>query len=140
MWRSFYVVFRALSGAGFWVERRFTPAGLLLLGCMVLAAVFGVDTSLTVAYRIFTFLAALLAIAFVGAWLSGTGPTLMTNDCVATPPRPSDTASVTLCGPDCPAVGSHTTAPLVGSTPMPFGPAARLKARVSPSASVALGV
>ena len=72
MWRSFYVVFRALSGAGFWVERRFTPAGLLLLGCMVLAAVFGVDTSLTVAYRIFTFLAALLAIAFVGAWLSGT--------------------------------------------------------------------
>ena len=73
MWRTSYLIFRGLSAAGFWVERRFTPAGLLVLGGVVLAAVFGVDTSLTVAYQIFTLLAALLAIAIVAAWF-GTTP------------------------------------------------------------------
>lgn len=72
MWRPFYLTFRAVSGAGFWIERRFTRAGLLVLGGLVLAAVFGVDTSLTVAYRIFTLCAALLLLAVVTTWLGRT--------------------------------------------------------------------
>ena len=72
MWRPFYVMFRAVSGAGFWIERRFTRAGLLVMGGVVLAAVFGVDTSLTVAYRIFTLCAALLLLAFITARLGKT--------------------------------------------------------------------
>ncbi|MBI2960184.1 MAG: DUF58 domain-containing protein [Betaproteobacteria bacterium] len=68
MWRSFYLMFRAISAVGSWVERRFTRAGLLALGALVLAGAFGADTSLTVAYRIFTFLAALIALAMVGSW------------------------------------------------------------------------
>ena len=35
MWRPFYVMFRAVSAAGFWIERRFTRAGLLTLGALV---------------------------------------------------------------------------------------------------------
>jgi len=69
MWRSAYVVFRAVSGVGFWVERRFTRAGLLVLGGLVLAAVFGIDTSLTVAYRIFALCTTLLLLAIAAAWL-----------------------------------------------------------------------
>jgi uncharacterized protein (DUF58 family) len=68
MWRWFYVMFRAVSGAGFWIERRFTRAGLLVLGGLVVAAVFGIDTSLTVAYRIFTLCAAVLALAVIVSW------------------------------------------------------------------------
>jgi uncharacterized protein (DUF58 family) len=67
MWRPFYVMFRAVSGASFWIERRFTRAGLLVLGGLVVAAVFGIDTSLTVAYRIFTLCAAMLLLAVVAA-------------------------------------------------------------------------
>jgi uncharacterized protein (DUF58 family) len=70
MWRWFYVMFRAVSGAGFWIERRFTRAGLLVLGGLVVAAVFGIDTSLTVAYRIFTLCAAVLALAVIVSWFS----------------------------------------------------------------------
>src|SRR5690349_2403008 len=68
MWRSFYVMFRAVSGVGFWIERRFTRAGLLVLGGLVVAAVFGIDTSLTVAYRIFTLCAIVLALAVIVSW------------------------------------------------------------------------
>src|SRR5688572_16912631 len=72
MWRLFYLIFRALSAISFWVERRFTQAGLLVLGGLVLSGVFGVDTSLTVAYQIFTLLASLLAIAIVATWFGKT--------------------------------------------------------------------
>ena len=72
MWRPFYVMFRAVSGAAFWIERRFTRAGLLVVGGLIVAAVFGVDTSLTVAYRIFTLFSALLLVAVVTAWFAKT--------------------------------------------------------------------
>jgi len=67
MWRSFFVIFRAVSGLSFWVERRFTRAGLLVLGGLIVAAVFGIDTSLTVAYRIFALCATLLLLAMIAA-------------------------------------------------------------------------
>lgn len=48
-----------------WVTRRFTPAGLLVVAGIVTTAAVGVDTSLSVAYHIFTLLAVLLAISLI---------------------------------------------------------------------------
>lgn len=62
-------MFRGVTAAGFWVEKRFTRAGLLVLGGLVAAAVFGVDTSFNVAYRLFTLCVALLLLAAVSARL-----------------------------------------------------------------------
>jgi uncharacterized protein (DUF58 family) len=50
-----------------WIKRRFTSAGLYMLSAMTVAAVFGVDTTLSMAYQIFTLLTALLLLALVGA-------------------------------------------------------------------------
>lgn len=72
MWQPFYLLFRSISGVSLWAQRRFTRAGLLAVCALILTAVFGVDTSLTVAYQIFTFLVALLAIALVSAWFGQT--------------------------------------------------------------------
>jgi uncharacterized protein (DUF58 family) len=67
MWRVFFAMFRGVPAAGFWIEQHFTRAGLLVLGGLVAGAVFGVDTSLNVAYRLFTLCAALLLLAAVMA-------------------------------------------------------------------------
>src|SRR5262245_46364862 len=67
MWRLSYVMFRGVTAAGFWVEKHFTRAGLLVLGGLVTAAVFGVDTLFNVAYRLFTLCAALLLLAAIAA-------------------------------------------------------------------------
>ena len=72
MWRFFYTLFHTISGVSRWAQRRFTRAGMLALCALVLSAVFGVDTSLTVAYQLFTLLLALLAIALVLAWFGRT--------------------------------------------------------------------
>ena len=72
MWRPFYLLFRTISGVSLWVQRRFTRAGLLAVCALILTAVFGVDTSLTLAYQIFTLLLALLAVALVSAWFGRT--------------------------------------------------------------------
>ncbi len=63
MWRLSWRLFRAISGAGYWIQRCLTVAGLVVLGAAILAAAFGVDTNQSVAYRIFTTLAALLLVA-----------------------------------------------------------------------------
>lgn len=65
MWRLSHRLFHTIAGLGLWVRRRHTRAGLLALGALVLTGVLGVDTSLTVAYQIFTVLLALLMAAFV---------------------------------------------------------------------------
>ena len=67
MWRLSYRMFSAVSAIGFWVRRRFTAAGLVALGTLVIAAALGVDTNQTLAYQIFTFVAALLAVAMLAA-------------------------------------------------------------------------
>lgn len=58
-----YRTFRALSSTDYWVRRRFSRGGRLLLGALGAAAVLGLDTNQTVAYQAFTFLLALLLLA-----------------------------------------------------------------------------
>jgi len=65
MWRIAWRTFRALGGLQHWAQRRFTPAGLFLIGAATLAAALGVDTNQSLAYKIFTALVALLAVAWV---------------------------------------------------------------------------
>ncbi|HEV8308824.1 MAG TPA: DUF58 domain-containing protein [Methylomirabilota bacterium] len=60
---SLYATFRFLSSADFRIRRRFTKAGLLLLGSLAAAAVIGLDTNQTMAYQAFALLLALLAIS-----------------------------------------------------------------------------
>src|SRR5215510_6831597 len=63
MWRLSYRMFHAVSSASFWFERRLTPAGMLVASAAILAGALGVDTTLSVAYQAFAFLAALIAAA-----------------------------------------------------------------------------
>lgn len=67
MWRTSWWVFRRISGAGHWMTRQFTTAGLYVVGAAILAAVFGVDTNQSLAYKIFTTLVALLAVAAIAS-------------------------------------------------------------------------
>ncbi len=65
LFKNFYLVYRLDN----WVRRHFTPAGLLLLGSMVTAGVFGIDTRQTLAYQLFTLSAGLLLMAILtGLW------------------------------------------------------------------------
>src|SRR5512147_2178265 len=68
MWRISYRVFRAVAGAGYWLKRHLTRAGMLVAGVLVASAALGIDTNQTVAYRIFALAAGLLAVAALGAW------------------------------------------------------------------------
>ena len=67
MWRLAWRIFRGLGAIQHRVRRHFTPAGIFVISAATLAAVFGVDTNQSLAYKIFTLLAALLAVA----WLAG---------------------------------------------------------------------
>lgn len=67
MWRFSWWLFRAISGAGYWLRRQFTTSGLVVIGAAILAAAFGVDTNQSVAYRVFTTLVALLLVAIVAS-------------------------------------------------------------------------
>jgi uncharacterized protein (DUF58 family) len=68
--RYLYRNYRALSAISFWLELRFTPAGLLVFCSMVAAGGLGLDTSLTMAHQVF----ALLFCALVIAWLARIRP------------------------------------------------------------------
>lgn len=68
MWRLACVSYRAVFSLGQWVERRFTRAGLLALGMLIVAGVLGIDTSLTVAYRLFSLCLVLLSAAMLMSW------------------------------------------------------------------------
>ncbi len=59
-WRQIY---RFLGSVEYWLFRRFTPAGQLVLASLMVFAVVGVDTNQSMAYQVFTFLASLLAIS-----------------------------------------------------------------------------
>src|SRR5687767_16010332 len=63
MWRISYRMYHAVSTASLWLERRLTRAGMLVAGSAILAGALGIDTTLSVAYQAFAFLAALLAVA-----------------------------------------------------------------------------
>jgi len=57
--------FRLIFALDHWIRRRFTPAGLLALGGLVAAGVFGIDTRQTLAYQLFALLFTLLCVAFL---------------------------------------------------------------------------
>jgi uncharacterized protein (DUF58 family) len=69
MWRISYLLFRAVAGLGYRLGRRLTRGGMLVAGVLVASAALGIDTNQTVAYRLFTLAAGLLAVAAIGAWL-----------------------------------------------------------------------
>ena len=63
MWRLAWRVFRGLGAVQHGIRRHFTPAGIFAISVATLAAVFGIDTNQSLAYRIFTLLVALLSVA-----------------------------------------------------------------------------
>lgn len=70
MRRFLFHNFRLVFAIDLWIRRRFTPAGKLVLGGLVAASVFGVDTRQTFAYQLFSLLLALLVLAALSSWFS----------------------------------------------------------------------
>jgi uncharacterized protein (DUF58 family) len=52
-----------------WLNRRFTPRGLMLVVYLIVAAAIGIDTNQSLAYQIFTFLGAILSLAIATSLL-----------------------------------------------------------------------
>ncbi len=67
MKRFLYHYFRFLSSINYWVSRRFTKAGLLVLIGLVASAVLGLDTNRTMAYQAFSFLVFLLLVSLTSS-------------------------------------------------------------------------
>jgi hypothetical protein len=65
VWRVAWRTFRRLGAIQHWARRRFTPAGIFVIGAATLAAAFGADTNQSLSYKVFTTLVALLAVAWV---------------------------------------------------------------------------
>lgn len=65
--RSLYRAHAAVSRFDAWFKQRFTSAGTLLVGLLVLAGVFGVNTRANLAYQLVSLAAALLAVAMLSA-------------------------------------------------------------------------
>jgi uncharacterized protein (DUF58 family) len=65
MWKFFHWIFSLVAATQRAIERRLTRAGLLVGSVAVGTAALGADTNLTVAYRVFAFAAALLAMAWL---------------------------------------------------------------------------
>jgi len=65
MRRLSYRIFRFISAASYWAERRFTTAGALVFTGVVMAGALGVDTTQSAAYQVFGLLVALLAAALL---------------------------------------------------------------------------
>lgn len=51
-----------------WIRQRFTKAGMLVLGGMIAAGVFGIDTRQTLAYQLFALLFVLLSFGILSSW------------------------------------------------------------------------
>jgi uncharacterized protein (DUF58 family) len=66
--KPIYRLYRLISGARFWVARRFTAAGVGVVIGLIATASMGADTDNTVAYQAFTLLASLLFLAVFFGW------------------------------------------------------------------------
>lgn len=66
--RLLFYNFRLVFNLDYWVKRRFTQAGLLILGGSIAAGVFGIDTRQNLAYQLFSLLVTLLLVAFFSSW------------------------------------------------------------------------
>ncbi|ELS01813.1 hypothetical protein Xen7305DRAFT_00015190 [Xenococcus sp. PCC 7305] len=60
-----YHLFRSLHRLKQWLNRRFTVLGKGIIICLLISAIVGIDTRLTMAYQVFAFLLAALAIAIL---------------------------------------------------------------------------
>ena len=58
-----YRLFRLIHAFKQWLDRRFTALGKAIIGCLLISAVVGIDTKLTMTYQVFAFLLAILIIA-----------------------------------------------------------------------------
>ena len=67
MRRLVYFALRRVGALDYWLRERLTLAGWLVLGTGGTAAAAGLDTNLTVTYRAFTFLAALIALSWAAS-------------------------------------------------------------------------
>jgi uncharacterized protein (DUF58 family) len=65
-----YRLLRSSYRLGRWLNRHFTPAGLIVLAGIPVSALIGMDTNQSLVYQIFTFLVALLTVAWLGSQLS----------------------------------------------------------------------
>ena len=68
MWKFSHWIFSLVAASQRVIDRRLTRAGMLVGGALIGTAALGIDTNLTVAYRIFAFTAALL-VAWIGTRL-----------------------------------------------------------------------
>ena len=69
MRRLIFSALRVVGALDHWLRERLTPAGWLVVGAGGAAAAAGLDTNLTVTYRAFTFLAALVALSWAASLL-----------------------------------------------------------------------
>ena len=76
MWKFTHGMFRLVAATQRVVERRLTRAGMLVGGVLITTAALGVDTNVTVAYRIFACATALMLVAWIGARLQRGGYTI----------------------------------------------------------------
>ena len=67
IFRIIYPVYRLSSALRYRAERRFTPAGLAVLGGLILSAMMGVDTDNAVTYQAFVLLLCLVLVALGGS-------------------------------------------------------------------------
>ena len=66
--RVAYRVYRAALSVRHWIERRLTPAGILVLVGFILSAALGVDIERAVTYQMYALLFALMSVAMASAW------------------------------------------------------------------------
>ncbi len=69
MWKFSHWIFSVVAASQRIIERRLTRAGMLVGSVMIGTAALGADTNLTVAYRIFSFAAALLLVGWIASLL-----------------------------------------------------------------------
>jgi uncharacterized protein (DUF58 family) len=69
MWKFSHWIFSLVAASQRMIDRRLTRAGMLVGSALIGTAALGIDTNLTVAYRIFAFATALILVGWIGALL-----------------------------------------------------------------------
>ncbi|MEM9274158.1 MAG: DUF58 domain-containing protein [Cyanobacteria bacterium P01_F01_bin.143] len=64
-YKATYRLFSSLHVFKRWLDRRFTIIGKAIIGCLLISAIVGIDTRLTMAYQVFAFLLVTLVIAIL---------------------------------------------------------------------------
>ena len=67
-YKILYRIYRLLSWLRHWVSRRFTGAGLVMLGATSVAMILGIDPENSVGYQGFTLLVGMLTASFLFGW------------------------------------------------------------------------